>query len=274
MSGIVINGGSRVVNKYEVGRSLWKGVAVPYCLYGSEVTHYREGDIAHLEKAQNTVGRWGLGAPRSTAVEAVRGDMGWSTFRERIIKGKLGFLKKVEAFEGDRWAKKVLQENRTESTWQKELERWKRRENMSDRWRDTSFKETKRRIEKNGQDKWREGINRKTTLQWYSRKDKPEAVTWHTGDWGSRLLFKARTGTLEVNGKSRDGGSQLCDCGSGDTETVEHLLVACRNYDRERERLVRAVVTVIGEEEWDRRADRRRAGSVHCTRIIWRQAGY
>ncbi|KAG0728379.1 Alpha-1-inhibitor 3 [Chionoecetes opilio] len=43
----------------------------------------------HLEKAQNIVGRWGLGACRSTAVEAIRGDMGWSTFRERIIKGKL-----------------------------------------------------------------------------------------------------------------------------------------------------------------------------------------
>ena len=106
MSGMIINGGKRVVNKCEVSRSLWKGVAVPHCLYGSEVTYYREGDIAQLEKVQNVVGRWGLGAPRSTAVEALAGEMGWSTFRERIIKGKLGFQKKIERMEDERWAKK------------------------------------------------------------------------------------------------------------------------------------------------------------------------
>ena len=96
MTGIIMNSGSRVVNKYEVHKSLWKGVAVPYCLYGAEVTMYREADIEKLEKTQNIMGRWGLGAPRCTAVEALRGDMGWSTFRERIIKGKLAFLKKIE----------------------------------------------------------------------------------------------------------------------------------------------------------------------------------
>ncbi|MPD02143.1 hypothetical protein E2C01_097702 [Portunus trituberculatus] len=30
-----------------------------------------------------------LNAPRYTAVEALRGDMGWSTFRERLVKATL-----------------------------------------------------------------------------------------------------------------------------------------------------------------------------------------
>ena len=38
-------------------------------------------------------------------------------------------------------------------------------------------------------------------------KEKPEGVAWHIGDWGSKLLFKARAGTLEVNARKRDGGS-------------------------------------------------------------------
>ena len=49
MTGMIINSGQRSVNRYEVGRSLWKAMAVPYCLYGSEITQYREGDIAQLE---------------------------------------------------------------------------------------------------------------------------------------------------------------------------------------------------------------------------------
>ena len=88
----MINGGMRSINKYNLGRCLWKGMAVPYCLYGSEITHYTEGDLMKLEKIQNTIGRWSLGAPRCIAVEAIRGEMGWSTFKERVLKGKFNFL--------------------------------------------------------------------------------------------------------------------------------------------------------------------------------------
>lgn len=52
-----------------------------YCLYISEITNYRAGNISKLEKIKNIVGRWGLGTPRCTAVEANRGDMGWNTLR-------------------------------------------------------------------------------------------------------------------------------------------------------------------------------------------------
>ena len=76
MTEMIIDAGSRSINKYEVGRSLWKRMTVPYCLYGSEITYYREGDLAKLERSQNRIYRWGLGAPRSTAIEAIRGEMG------------------------------------------------------------------------------------------------------------------------------------------------------------------------------------------------------
>lgn len=42
----------------------------------------------------------------------------------------------------------------------------------------------------------------------YKRKQKPERVNWYRGDWGSKLLFKARTGTLEVKGRSREDQDQ------------------------------------------------------------------
>lgn len=43
MSWVIINGGNNVVNKYDECRSMWKGVGVPYCLCGSEITQYRKG---------------------------------------------------------------------------------------------------------------------------------------------------------------------------------------------------------------------------------------
>ena len=59
MAGMVINAGNRSINKYEVSRSLWKGMEVPDCLCGSEITYYRKTDIAKLERTQNIIGRWG-----------------------------------------------------------------------------------------------------------------------------------------------------------------------------------------------------------------------
>ena len=81
MTGMIINGGMRTLNTYEVGRKLWNGMTVPQCLNGSEITIYREGDLDKLEKkTQNIIERWDLGASSSTAVEALRREMGWREF--------------------------------------------------------------------------------------------------------------------------------------------------------------------------------------------------
>ena len=260
MTGMVINAGNRSVNRYEVGRSIWKGMAVPYCLYGSEITYYREGDLGKLERTQNIVGRWGLGVPRSTAVEAIRGEMGWSTFRERIVKGKLNFVKRIEGLSEDRWVKRVMRENSTTSSWKREINRWKKKENLGDEWFRIGTKEVKKRIEENGLHRWQSGMESKSTLEWYRQKGKPEALQWHNGDWGSRLLVKARTGTLEVLARNREGIDQDCSCSNGVRETIGHLVVECDRYEEERDRLIGHIKTVIGVEEWTSRLEEENGG--------------
>lgn len=43
------------------------------------------------------------------ALEAVRGDMDWSTFWERVVKGKLNFTRKIEGLSDDGWEKTGLE---------------------------------------------------------------------------------------------------------------------------------------------------------------------
>ena len=83
-------------NKYEVVRGLWKGVAIPSIMYGLETTVWTRKDMNRLEALQNMTGRIALGANRYVAVEAIRGDMGWSTFREIIAKAVLRYSQAVE----------------------------------------------------------------------------------------------------------------------------------------------------------------------------------
>ena len=57
-------------------REVWKGVAVPSIMYGMDVIAWNENEIDKLEVGQCRVARLALSAPRYTAVEALRGDMG------------------------------------------------------------------------------------------------------------------------------------------------------------------------------------------------------
>ncbi|KAF2356543.1 Armadillo-type fold [Trinorchestia longiramus] len=72
-------------NKYECVRGIWKYVAVPSIMLGMNVMAWNGGDLEKLEVLQNRVGRLALGAPKWTAAEALRGDLGWSLFSERML---------------------------------------------------------------------------------------------------------------------------------------------------------------------------------------------
>ena len=66
---------------------------------------------------QNVVGRVALGANRYVGVEAIRGDMGWSTFRERVMKGKMNYKIRLERMPEERIAKKIYEFNGSKSKW-------------------------------------------------------------------------------------------------------------------------------------------------------------
>ena len=94
-------------NKYEVLRNIWKTIAVPSLMRGLDVIPCTLGDCDRLDVIQNVVGRVALGANRYVGVEAIRGDMGWSTFRERVMKGKMNYKIRLERMPEERIAKKV-----------------------------------------------------------------------------------------------------------------------------------------------------------------------
>jgi len=76
-------------NRVFTGRVLWERVAVPGMLYGLDVVSISEKDMDWMEKAQKEMGKWLLGAPPCVATEAVLGELGWLTVRDRMCKAKL-----------------------------------------------------------------------------------------------------------------------------------------------------------------------------------------
>ena len=67
-----------------------------------------------LEVVRNKIGRVALGANRYVAVEAIRGDMGWSSFSERCIKGSIMYKRRIDE---NRWVRKICEKLRSKSRW-------------------------------------------------------------------------------------------------------------------------------------------------------------
>ena len=53
-----------------------------------------------------------------------------------------------------------------------------------------------------GLEKWMMGMENKSFLKLYSLKGKPKRELFYNEDWGSSLLFKARSNSFEVNDRT------------------------------------------------------------------------
>ena len=78
--------------------------------------------------------------------------------------------------------KQVLRENNDRSSWKRETNRLKRRENLEEDWNRIEPREVKKRMEEGGLARWQAKMKVKTTLKWYRWKERPEALHWHVGD--------------------------------------------------------------------------------------------
>ena len=46
---------------------------------------------------------------------------------------------------------------------------------------------------------WKNGMGRKSTMEWYKEKDAPMYERWYDGSLGGDLLLRARTQCMDVN---------------------------------------------------------------------------
>ena len=114
-------------------------------------------------------------------------------------KGKQCFIKKIVGMSEGRWASQAYKACRNSSQWQKEVKRWKVRGGMEAEWQELGFNGMKNKIEEKGHQEWRNVMERKSTLRWYRSKERIGREEWHQRDWAGKLLFKAKSGTLEVS---------------------------------------------------------------------------
>ena len=72
-------------------------------------------------------------------------------------------------------------------------------------------------------------------------------VRWYDGSLGSDLLFRAKAQCMDVNARNyrwSESHSKLCQmCAMGEDKTVEHVVLGCEKYDRDRMEMMRVILT-------------------------------
>ena len=83
-------------------------------------------------------------------------------------------------------------------------------------------------------------------------KTNPRKEIYYDGSFGSSLLFKARSGSLELNSRTyrwNENQTKLCiKCNEGVEEDLSHVVIHCEKYDCARDVFILKVA--IGRERW------------------------
>ena len=114
-------------------------------------------EIDQLGVEQNRIARMALNAPRYASVEALKDDMGWSTFRERHMKAILRYKARLERMENTRIAQKIDLWN-VSTNWEKTCMNIADRSGMLVMWVHRFFEGRERLYEWKVMNRSREGL--------------------------------------------------------------------------------------------------------------------
>ncbi len=253
-----------------VAAKLWLQASLPALLYGSEVMILNEKEILKVDRIQRDVARRIVGGHKGCAIKAMYGELGWKDIKYDFDKRLLRFVGRmwVGGLPENRWSVKVFLEGLEDVRLGKTLTPWWTRVSKKfDEYeldtslliRKESFAKWKAHVDKQiiekANSEWRDRMDEMHTLRYYKKKEAPCYEEYLRDDWEKkRELFKLRTGQAMLN-SIRCKWDPLVDevcllCGEA-RETEEHLVLECKNLDKERGWVLDEFKGALGREGWE-----------------------
>ena len=218
------------VNKLLIGKTYWKNLVLPSLLHSIDVLTLTKTDIAKLQVIENGVYRKILGAPSYAPSCTLRGEIGASLMKTRIMKGRMQYLRSIKERNNDLLKKILLDMEDRKFAWFLETEKYAEELKIDlRRINDVTKKQINDRAQHYDEQVWNEERQEKSSLTHYNRmKPKLKEEKFYDNSFASVLLYKARTNTLPLNDRGRHvNGDTSCGlCGEG-IEDLQHFLLRC-----------------------------------------------
>ena len=231
-----------------VGKAYWKSGALPAFLMGAGLFNFTKKEISDLQIVENRVYRVILGAPSYVPVATLRGEIGSSTMESRMIKDRLLLAKNLmESKNGlvRTIFRKVIEEGE-HNTWNKKTEEYLELMGMEyENLRDMTKRAIKERVRQYDTIMWKRELAEKSSIGMYrSFKGKLREADCYGNTEASKILFRARTNSMELNDKYRhDKGeirrSTTCRICKVEMEDLTHFILRCEGLERRRTEIVR-----------------------------------
>ena len=173
---------TRACDRLLIGKTFWKGLAMPAFLYGSEVIHYTKTELLKFQVLDNKIYRGMLRAPPMTAVEGLRGDVGASSSVARDMKNKLSFARHCLREDTNELVRFIFtqQFENEDNKWINQLKDYMKIINVSMKdLENMNFAEVRTMIDDWDTKSWNEAAAQKSTLGIYHKfKKEIEQESW------------------------------------------------------------------------------------------------
>lgn len=206
-------------------------VALPSILYGSSIVSLTDSEIRQLQKIENSVFRQILGAPKFAPNCTLRGEVGASEMKTRIMKGRLSYVKNVHTRE-NQLLKNIMEdmEKHEKSIWTKTNVRYRSEVDIKAAdLHGVRYKDIQERTRKWDSKRWEEEVKSKSSLGLYRKwKTEIKEEAFYDNRPASVIMYRARTATLPLKDRQRHiGQSTECDLCGADLEDLKHFILEC-----------------------------------------------
>merc|ERR1711942_348218 len=227
-------------DKAVVGKAIWKMMAIPSILFGRAVVPTCKTTIEALQKKENKVWRYLLGIGGYSTVAALRGEIGASLVKSRVMETTLQYIRSTMNSEFND-IKEMMQDTITSGAgkWYRMVNSY--REELGISWEDL-YRMTKEELKKLIQDYdtmcWEYNLVNKSTLEYYREgKNKIGYESCYRNNVNSLFFARARINSLKLEeaiGRGKDWYNKECKlCGLG-IENLVHFIVQCPAIERKR----------------------------------------
>lgn len=260
----------------KTGVSLWGSLVVPIMEYGSEVWSPGVAAGEKFEQVQKRAGKQMLGCSSKMADEVVRGELGWGTMEGRREVLKLRFFGRLVRMERCRVVRQVFvmrkgswQEG--EWGWFEEVHGLLRKYGLEEWWEEEKWRKFPKKkeweklveeaVEKEEEEKWKEGMAAKATLENYARVKKRMGLEDYLARAngyrpGTVLRTKLRGGTnalrVSQGRQSRpklERHERVClVCNSGQVEDEAHFVMDCAELAKARAAMWKRIMGAVRKE--------------------------
>merc|ERR1711942_339734 len=227
-------------DKVVVGKAIWKLMAIPSLLFGRAVVPTCKTTIEALQRKENKVWRYLLGIGGYSTVAALRGEIGASMVKSRIMETTLQFVRSTMNSEFNNIKEMMLDTIKTGvGKWYTMVNSF--REELDIKWVDLykmSKEELKKKINDYDTMIWEYNLVNKSTLVYYREgKTKIGYESCYRNNTNSLFLARARINSLkleEAKGRGNNFHNKICKLCGLEEENLAHFIIVCPKIEHKR----------------------------------------